>query len=113
MAVDDSTTTKDGQGSHPYSLPFGSAPKVTLRPPGHQFQSPKMRIVAGTRRIRMIVASTNTATARPRPIALVRTIPVQAKAPVTTMMIAAAEVMIPAVATRPLETLAVLESPFS
>src|ERR671910_3448362 len=88
-------------------------PKVRLRPPGHQFQSPRMRMVAGTSRIRMIVASTNTATARPRPIALVRTIPVREKAPVTTMMIAAAEVMIPAVPTRPLETLAVLESPFS
>ena len=39
--------------------------------------------------------------------------PVKAKAPVTTIMIAAAEVIMPAVATRPLATLAVLESPFS
>ncbi len=70
-------------------------------------------MVAGTRRMRMIVASTKTATARPRPTALVRMMPVKAKAPVTTMMIAAADVIIPAVATRPLETLAVLESPFS
>src|SRR5215218_7606235 len=88
-------------------------PKVLLRPPGHQFQSPRMRMVAGTRRIRMIVASTKTATASPSPMALVRMIPVKAKAPVTTMMIAAADVMMPAVVTRPFETLAVLESPFS
>ncbi len=87
--------------------------KVLLRPPGHQFQSPRMRMVAGTRSTRIIVASTKTATARPRPTALVRTMPVNAKAPVTTMMIAAAEVMMPAVATSPLATLAVFESPFS
>src|ERR671916_765190 len=42
---------------------FGFVPKVALRPPGHQFQSPRMRMVAGTSRIRIIVASTNTTTA--------------------------------------------------
>ncbi len=92
---------------------FVSGLNVLLRPPGHQFQSPRMRMVAGTRRTRMIVASTNMATASPSPTAFVRIMPVKAKAPVTTMMIAAAEVMIPAVATSPLATLAVLESPFS
>src|SRR5918994_4451982 len=88
-------------------------PKVRLRPPGHQFQSPRMRMVAGTSRIRMIVASTNTATARPRPIALVMMTLLKAKAPVTTIIMAAADVMIPAVDTRPFATLAELESPFS
>src|SRR5215216_3583420 len=88
-------------------------PKVRLRPPGHQFQSPRMRMVAGTSRMRMIVASTNTATARPRPIALVMMTLLKAKAPVTTIIMAAADVMIPAVDTRPFATLAVLESPFS
>src|SRR5918994_7770735 len=107
------TAAEVGRRSDAYFLPFGSAPKVNLRPPGHQFQSPKTRMVAGTRRIRTIVASTNTATARPRPMALVRTMPVRAKAPVTTMIMAAAEGMIPAVATSPLETLAGFESPFS
>ena len=63
--------------------------------------------------MRIMVASTKTATAMPRPTALVSMIPVNANAPVTTMMIAAADVMMPAVATRPLETLAVFESPFS
>src|SRR5215204_843818 len=87
--------------------------KTLLRPPGHQFQSPRMRMVAGTRRMRMIVASTNTATASPSPMALVVTMPVKAKAPVTTMMMAAAEVMMPAVATSPFATLAVLDSPYS
>src|SRR5215216_871546 len=88
-------------------------PKVLLRPPGHQFQSPRTRMVAGTSRTRMIVASTKTATARPRPIALVIMTLLKVNAPVTTMIIAAADVMIPAVDTSPFATLAVLESPFS
>src|SRR5919112_1515371 len=70
--------------------------KVLLRPPGHQFQSPRTRMVAGTSRMRMIVASTKTATARPRPIALVMMTLLKANAPVTTMIMAAADVMIAA-----------------
>src|SRR5919112_5170548 len=81
-------------------------PKVLLRPPGHQFQSPRTRMVAGTSRTRMIVASTNTATARPRPTALVMMTLLKANAPVTTMTMAAADVMIPAVDTSPFSTLA-------
>src|SRR5215217_1878932 len=92
---------------------FEPGSKVAFRPPGHQFQSPRMRMVAGTSRTLITVASTKTATASPRPTAFVRTMPVKAKAPVTTMIIAAADVMIPAVATSPLATLAVFESPFS
>src|SRR5918994_3585508 len=88
-------------------------PKVLLRPPGHQFQSPRTRMVAGTRRIRMIVASTKTATARPRPTALVMMTLLKANAPVTTMIMAAADVMIPAVDDTPVATLAVKASPFS
>src|SRR5918994_1521758 len=76
---------------------YAYLPKVRLRPPGHQFQSPRTRMVAGTSRMRMIVASTNTATARPRPIALVMMTLLKAKAPVTTIIMAAADVMIPAV----------------
>src|SRR5918911_1234458 len=87
--------------------------KVLLRPLGHQFQSPRTRMVAGTSRMRMIVASTNTATARPRPIAFVMMTLLKANAPVTTMIMAAADVMIAAVDTSPFATLAVLESPFS
>src|SRR3712207_9194069 len=55
-----------------------------------------MRMVAGTSRTRMIVASTKTATARPRPTALVMMTLLKANAPVTTMIMAAADVMIPA-----------------
>jgi hypothetical protein len=50
----------------------------------------------------MIVASTKIATARLKPTALMRTMSVNAKAPATTMMIAAAEVMMPAVVVRDL-----------
>src|ERR671920_2394270 len=79
--------------------------KVLLRPPGHQFQSPRTRMVAGTSRMRMIVASTKTATARPRPIALVMMTLLKANAPVTTMTMAAADVMIPAGGNRTLFSL--------
>src|SRR5215218_1101062 len=84
-----------------------------LRPPGHQFQSPRILIVAGTRRTRIMVASTKTATASPKPTALVVVMPVKANAPVTTTTMAAAEVIMPAVATRPWATLAVFDSPCS
>ena len=57
-------------------------------------------MVAGTSRTRMIVASTKTATARPRPIALVMMTLLKANAPVTTMIMAAADVMMPAVAAK-------------
>jgi hypothetical protein len=70
-------------------------------------------MVAGTNRTRMIVASTKTATARPRPTALVMMTLLKANALVTTMIMAAADVMIPAVDPSPFTTLAVLESPFS
>jgi hypothetical protein len=88
-------------------------PKVLVRLPGHQFQSPRTRIVAGTSRTRVIVASTKTATARPKPTAFVTMTLLKAKAPVTTMIMAAAAVMMPAVEVSLFATLAVLESPFS
>ena len=53
-----------------------------------------------------------TATARPRPTALVMITLLKANAPVTMTMMAAADVMIPAVDASPLATLAVLESRF-
>src|SRR5215212_2741708 len=92
---------------------FALLSKVLLRPPGHQFQSPRTRMVAGTSRMRIIVASTKTATARPRPMVLVMMTLLKANAPVTTITMAAADVMMPAVDTSPFATLAVLESPFS
>ena len=51
------------------ALPLASAPASAGagRPGSHQFQRPNRRIVAGTSSVRMIAASTSTATVIPRP----------------------------------------------
>jgi hypothetical protein len=67
------------------------------KPPGHQFQSPARRRSAGPITIRTSVASINTATANVNPIILTtRKLP-KVNAANTTIMIAAALVIRPAV----------------
>lgn len=70
----------------------------------HQLRSPRSRVVAGTRRVRTMVASTMTATARPTPSCLMaRTSPAAHPANTTTMS-RAAEVMMRPVRWRPRAT---------
>jgi hypothetical protein len=66
------------------------------------------RIVAGTSRTRMIVASMRTAIAIPTPMLLIVIDSASAKAENTTTMISAAPVMTPAVRATPSATDAVL-----
>ena len=67
----------------------------------HQFQSPNNFIKLGTSIRRIIVASRNIANATPRPICRTGKISVKAKAPVTTIIINAADVIILLVETSP------------
>jgi hypothetical protein len=69
---------------------------------------PSSRIVAGTSRIRTIVASIRTAIAMPTPMLLIVIESARAKAEKTETMISAAPVMTPAVFDRPSATDAVL-----
>src|SRR6266699_1303440 len=73
-------------------------------PGSHQFHLPSKRIVAGTSRVRMIVASTSTATVIPRPISLEARMEVKVNAPVTITKSRAALVITPPVFSRPRAT---------
>src|ERR1035438_7085913 len=74
--------------------------RAVASPPGHQFQSPAIRRSAGPITMRTSVASINTATASVNPIILTtRKVP-NVNAANTTIMIAAALVIRPAVLAR-------------
>src|SRR5215217_170112 len=60
----------------------------------HQFQSPSSRMVDGTSSARTTVASRNTASAIPKPSALIKTTSAVTNDPATTTTSSAAEVMI-------------------
>src|SRR4029079_13174504 len=77
-------------------------------PGAHQFQRPRRRIVAGTRRTRTMVASRATARAMPTPMLLIVTVSARANAAKTVTMTIAAPVMTPAVFDRPSATAAAL-----
>ena len=74
----------------------------------YQFQSPSSFIADGTISVRTSVASSSTATARPKPICWNITRPPLAKPANTATMISAAPVMMPAVLPMPAATAAVL-----
>src|SRR5580698_7440146 len=82
------------QGDHLAAMDLS---REALRPPGHQFQSPAMRRSAGPITIRTSVASISTATAKVKPIILTTRKSPKVKAANTTIMIAAALVIRPAV----------------
>src|SRR6266516_6319875 len=69
--------------------------------PGHQFHLPAMCMIAGTSTIRIKVASSKTAAARPKPMSWTASTRVNANVPNTRIMIRAALVMVDAVADRP------------
>jgi len=72
--------------------------------PGHQFHRPARCMKAGTSTIRMMVASSSTATARPKPRNCITSTRAKAKIPKTRIMMSAADVMTDAVALRPSST---------
>jgi hypothetical protein len=74
----------------------------------HQLRSPSRTMVEGTSATRTMVASMNTATARPRPICWMMMLSPSANPMNTTIMISAAEVMTRAVLEMPATTLSVL-----
>jgi hypothetical protein len=74
----------------------------------HQLNRPSSRMVAGTSRIRTIVASTISATIMPTPISLMNVMPEAENAPMTMTSSSAALVITPPVRCRPLATAAVL-----
>ena len=72
-----------------------------LRTPGHQFHRPIACMNAGTSTIRITVASSSTATARPNPRSCIASTRAKAKMPNTRIMMSAAEVITDAVALNP------------
>src|SRR6266446_607992 len=86
---------------HHSPLAITSALRAAASPPGHQFQSPAIRRSAGPITMRTSVASINTATASVNPsILTTRKFP-KVNAANTTIMIAAAFVIRPAVLANP------------
>jgi hypothetical protein len=83
-------------GSADQILVFGAV-RAVASPPGHQFQSPAIRRSAGPITIRTSVASINTAIANVNPIILTTRKSPKVNAANTTIMIAAALVIRPAV----------------
>src|SRR5579859_1813636 len=79
-----------------------------LRPGNHQFKFPSRRIVAGTRRTRIMVLSIRTAMVRPRPYSCVVISEVNIAEPEKRMNNSAALVIVPAVFSRPRATAWVL-----
>ena len=71
-------------------LPDSRLPSPLSRffcPPGHQFHSPARCMIAGTSTIRMIVASSSTATANPKPRNCIASTLAKAKTPKTRIML--------------------------
>ena len=88
----------EGAAGAPSMLRCGSHSSQLGR---YQFQRPSSFMLAGTRIVRMSVASSSTATARPKPICWNITRSPAAKPAKTATMISAAPVMMPAVAPTP------------
>ena len=101
-----------GSGSWSSGVPSIVIRGIQSRKRGiHQFHSPSRRMLAGSSRLRMMVASTSTATARPSPSCRMITSWSVTNTAKTATMIAAALVIVPAVIEIPRSTAADGSSP--